>query len=528
MDSLFQSMLYTNTVPSDAESKRIQDILASSRKEAASVAEEIVRMQNLLEPLLRKRDALNEFIDAHMSLVSPARRLPPDIVRAIFIASLPFTRNCVMSGRDSPLLLCQICSAWRKLALSTPQLWSSLHIVVPRQSRIDDLVEMVTVWLSRSGVIPLSLSVCAPDFLNFDPWPVLGSLATFSMRWKHISITLPTCEDFEAFTSLSILDVPMLRTALLGVTSNTYPNSPWSVLKFLSTPSLRDLSIIGEARFLEHNFASTQLVHLKMIGRQSKDSWPTGQLSYAAALEFLRQCPALETCVLELSGLRGDDRDHGPVVLANLWSLKLRNSSFDGQATDFIEQLTLPNLRSLHYSAPLTPEQTISFSRVAHGLTHLSLYVPEVDATTIVDCLRPMQGLRELEITGDPRNVVAHHPDTTFFAVHFSPDSEQPLCPNLRRLYLHNIAATSDEALLALIQSRASSNPRLERFSATLDRWMQFDIIPQLQPIIDATGLKVSLTYSPDPPSPFEGYSPWQGLNSGDGAWHDDCNLWES
>ncbi|KAJ7502657.1 hypothetical protein B0H11DRAFT_1989518 [Mycena galericulata] len=266
MDSPFQSMLYTNTVPSDAEYQRIQDILAVSRKEAASVAEEIARP---LEPLLRKRDELNKFIEAHMSLVAPARRLPPDIVCAIFIASLPSTQNCVMSGQDSPLLLCQICSAWRQLALSTPQLWASLHIVVPLRSRIDDLAEVVTVWLSRSGVVPLSLSVTTKVFnpADYDPAPILSSLAAFSRRWKHISINLRTPTDFDSLTSLSIHDVPMLQTALVGIMfdPDMYshvdpPNLPGSPLKLLSTPSLRDISIVGEARFAGNNFKPPQLV----------------------------------------------------------------------------------------------------------------------------------------------------------------------------------------------------------------------------------------------------------------------------
>ncbi|KAJ7434647.1 hypothetical protein B0H11DRAFT_2370044 [Mycena galericulata] len=523
MDSPFQSMLYTNTVPSNVEYQRIQGLLAGSREKAASVTEEIVRLQNLLEPLLRKRDALNKFIEAHMSLVSPARRLPPDIVRAIFIASLPSTRNCVMSGQDSPLLLCQICSAWRQLALSTPQLWASLHIVIPRRSRIDDLTEVVTVWLSRSGVVPLSLSVTTSkvcDPADCDPTPIFSSLAAFSRRWKHISINLPTSNDFNSLTSLSIHDVPMLRTALVGITSSLQPDFSGSALKLLSTPSLRGISIVGEARFAEHNFKSTQLVHLKLVSKTFEGLWPMGNLSLTNALGVLRQCPALETCSLQLSGSRGDDWNLGPAVLPSLWSLKLRNTTFDCPTTHFIQHLILPTLRSLHYSAPYRSEDTISFSGVAHGLTHLSIDIPEL-----------MHGLEELEIIGDPHTSDSE-PDPTFFSTYFrfGARSEQPLCPNLRRLQLRDIAATSDEDLLALIQSRAgtsSDHPHLEHFRATVDRRRQIDIIPRLQPIIDAAGLKVSLVYPLDPPPPIKA-SPWEGVEYGNnGEWYDDSNPWK-
>ncbi|KAJ7158027.1 hypothetical protein C8R43DRAFT_854891, partial [Mycena crocata] len=127
MDSPYLSILHTNAVPTDNECKEIRNLLQGPSKQAADLTEEISRVQTLLDGLTRRRDELTTFIDAHLALLSPARRLPEDIIRAIFIACLPSTHNAVVSPAASPLLLCQICSAWRDLALSTPQLWASLH-----------------------------------------------------------------------------------------------------------------------------------------------------------------------------------------------------------------------------------------------------------------------------------------------------------------------------------------------------------------------------------------------------------------
>ncbi|KAJ7662952.1 hypothetical protein B0H17DRAFT_909987, partial [Mycena rosella] len=123
----FERILHTNAVPSDADCQRIRDLLAGPRKEAADLSAEISRIQELLDELTEKRDALDDFIAAHSALISPARRLPEDIVRDIFVACLPSNRNALILSDEAPLLLCQICSAWRQLALLTPRLWASVH-----------------------------------------------------------------------------------------------------------------------------------------------------------------------------------------------------------------------------------------------------------------------------------------------------------------------------------------------------------------------------------------------------------------
>ncbi|KAJ6537861.1 hypothetical protein B0H19DRAFT_913905, partial [Mycena capillaripes] len=120
MQSPFQSILRTNVTPSDDDCGKIRSLIAGSRKQVVNLTKEIEEVEKLLEDLKRKRDELREYIDAHLILVSPMRSLPEDVIRAIFIACMPSTRNAVMSPTDAPLLLMRICSAWRYMALSTP------------------------------------------------------------------------------------------------------------------------------------------------------------------------------------------------------------------------------------------------------------------------------------------------------------------------------------------------------------------------------------------------------------------------
>ncbi|KAJ7274872.1 hypothetical protein C8J57DRAFT_1592336 [Mycena rebaudengoi] len=93
----------------DAECQQIRDFLVVPRKEAIDLAEQIAQTEKLLDELTRKHDDLTEFIDAHLALVSPARRLPDDVVREIFVG-LTFSISDLRDQcrRTSPPHLCNI------------------------------------------------------------------------------------------------------------------------------------------------------------------------------------------------------------------------------------------------------------------------------------------------------------------------------------------------------------------------------------------------------------------------------------
>jgi hypothetical protein len=132
MESPFAQHLNTNYAPSDAEVASIQSHL----------------IPHILE--VSHLEKVQEYIDAHKALLSPARHLPPDVLQEIFLACLPTDRNAAMSATEAPLLLTCICSAWRALALSTPALWTSLHL--PLEFVFDGGPPAVSVkdWLERS------------------------------------------------------------------------------------------------------------------------------------------------------------------------------------------------------------------------------------------------------------------------------------------------------------------------------------------------------------------------------------------
>ncbi|KAJ7136443.1 hypothetical protein C8R43DRAFT_893884, partial [Mycena crocata] len=347
MHSPFHAIFHTNTVPSDTECEEIRTFIAEPQRQAAAHHVEITQVQRTLDDLMRKMDVLTSFIDPHLALVSPARRLPDDIVRGILIACLPTTHNAVVSPAAAPLLLCHICSSWRALALSTPQLWATLHIVVPSVDSLKPLVDVATTWLSRSGALPLSISVPGAENANMSAF--LASLCPFASRWKNIRVVPPNAARFEWLADIVAEDVPLLETISFhpGCPTDPYVSPPWESLSLLTAPSIRKLSISGGSTLTGLPIAYASLTELT-IGCPNH-TWGISTSHDAVAL--LRQCSALERCKLFLKGphVVAEDVMVAPVHLPHLSYLALEDGTWTNTVHDLFVSILFPNLRSLSY-----------------------------------------------------------------------------------------------------------------------------------------------------------------------------------
>ncbi|TDL27929.1 hypothetical protein BD410DRAFT_712743, partial [Rickenella mellea] len=136
----FDSVLGTNHVPTHDERRLLATLIESREQELSS-------LNDIISLLLAKRDKLNANIRdklhddvlAHKALLTPARGLLPELVSEVFIHSVncitgpsresdPFNRFAIPSVNEAPLVLGRICRRWRKIALSTPSLWSTISI----------------------------------------------------------------------------------------------------------------------------------------------------------------------------------------------------------------------------------------------------------------------------------------------------------------------------------------------------------------------------------------------------------------
>jgi hypothetical protein len=322
LPSPFQSRLHTNYTPDDAERVRISKICSDKQPDIQKLNEQITI-------LIAQRDELQDFIDAHEMLLSPIRKLSPEILQQIFVACLPCDRNAVMSLREAPYLLGHVCSGWRTIAFSTAELWTSIHIVIPNvtTSKDEELLsiqrlEVLKEWLSRSGSLPLDISMASSmhsrtgieHYTNF-----ANALVPYCSRWRHLDFyVLASDLIHSSFSSVTGTDVSQLSTITLR--SNPYHSIPENEQPFSFLAGARSLSRVVFQYYLGQlpsqatspipPFYKSSLVRLEMVqGATFRDA---GEL-----LELLSSCPQLRTVRMKDIRSPGLPSSSSPIFLSN-------------------------------------------------------------------------------------------------------------------------------------------------------------------------------------------------------------------
>ncbi|KAF8128308.1 hypothetical protein K438DRAFT_916302 [Mycena galopus ATCC 62051] len=540
MDSPFASQLGTNYCPTDTELGQIKCLLVEPCLELKRLDAEIAVVRKALDKLTEDRDTLGAYVDAHRTLMSPVRQLPLDVIEEIFIACLPTHRNCVMSAQEAPVILGRICSSWRTISLSTPRLWSRLHIVEPKLSfdlsyiSASDLVEAKSVqrqevakaWLQRSGTCPLSISLeshfdhdAAPP-LSPSPTPsspnVFLIVVSFASRWQTISLRIHQSA-VQMLLRLTEADVPLLKS----LTINERPDSPhpeWNLSQarvFLAPALSRFYLSASNVPTAELPLRWGNLTALTLLSHfLSQPAWGQGSggtQTCQVILDVLGRCSQLRICTVLVDEPSDGYVQDSVVECRFLHTLRITSSSCPLQTSGrLLSRLSMPDLQDfeLHgYHRPPHIGSTSDADTLASALAASTRLKSVNIDTAIFSTLCFLEFLRSLpptvqcfQFTGPGGWAVLD--DDVFKELEASPDRTTPL-PGLEELTVTDCHEVSDEMLLRFIVSRT---PTLRRINLQFNRQRQVDILPSLQTFIQA-GLQASLAYPPLPQ-----FSPWEGL----------------
>ncbi|KAJ7171967.1 hypothetical protein C8R46DRAFT_946771 [Mycena filopes] len=110
--------------------------------------------------------------------------LPPEILAEIFV-------HCVeewsdRGGQETPHSISRVCRQFRAVALSTSRLWSSICVDLELKDQQGAYVDICRIWLSRAGILPISLTLI--DVWNKRPDPKDSLITGLSERLRALEI----------------------------------------------------------------------------------------------------------------------------------------------------------------------------------------------------------------------------------------------------------------------------------------------------------------------------------------------------
>ncbi|KAL1664186.1 hypothetical protein EV121DRAFT_166992, partial [Schizophyllum commune] len=224
-------LLSSNRAPTADERQSTLALIQSWRAKEAALEAEVRALQAALTQKSAQLEDVRGRIHRHRGALSPLRSLPLEVLQHIFRLTLPTTtHNALLSPDEPPILFTRVCRAWREVALGTPELWASIHIVcTPFDSDMSERarevvglrLQAVETWLARSGTWPLDISIRAgkvvprpvslgrgPSYTSTVP-SILRAILPHSRRWRDLAVVIRLNEAAELHLPL---DLPKLRS----------------------------------------------------------------------------------------------------------------------------------------------------------------------------------------------------------------------------------------------------------------------------------------------------------------------------
>ncbi|KAJ7792494.1 hypothetical protein B0H14DRAFT_166838 [Mycena olivaceomarginata] len=432
----FHRLLTSNDVPLDPQIPFIRDIVSDGQKQVDALEAAIAR-------LTRKRDEIAENIRQHRAILSPVRRMPPELVCEILVLSLSSDDDRDIAT-EPPWHLGHICRFWRHCVLAYPALWSSITIPSSSSSDPHPLISMIEIQLVRCADAPLRVCWSPSDErTTADPGSVDLVLA-HSSCWRTLHLDIGS--ELDVPVSLDWLRPANGRLLALETFEVTGTRSQVEIPDiFSTTPSLRNVFLTN---WTFEVYTSVPAIPWAQITRYSGAFDPDSQT------EILEAAANLVSCAL---GFRWDDVDRGiPTVLPRLRRLHL-------ETPEFIHRLNTPLLEELiiHYRGGATEgvEEILPFvQRSSCMLKTLVLRRCNIDLD-LITVLRGLPSITHLVIENDNLNST---PDQIALLDALA----DGLCPNLASMAFRVESSDVDtRRFFAMARSRFQLEPPSARLA---------------------------------------------------------------
>lgn len=439
------------------------------------VNEELDRARAEVSRVESKHAEIMRIIQQLEALRSPIRRMPTEIMAKVFDHCVGDDAIQKLDPLRAPMLLGQVCSAWKDLVFSLPHLWRNLKVEFPSETQnwenvMQSRIMSMHVWISRTKALPISLILEHPKGAQI-PWAALMSLD------KEI-LTLG-CRIQELYLSFSPLALSSLLTFTQGPlphlrhldlhNSNQLPSNDNPPPFFLhDAPSLRSLSIAwGSLDTTQFIVTWSQLTQLSL----QYDASPYWNPVHNDYLIVLRQCPNLTSCSLGIGATIIDiDPDMViPVKLPKLESMRIRLFCHTPYVQHFFDELYAPKLHtfeiqnvSLALGSFAGQTESLPFiSRSADTLENLCFDRMDISDADMLSCLSQLHHLTRLRFLPCPPRIIHHIVDILILS---GASQGSSICPRLKSLSLKCSSGFSVDKVTELVESRCNGSTKLEEF----------------------------------------------------------------
>ncbi|KAG1755798.1 hypothetical protein EDB19DRAFT_1663026 [Suillus lakei] len=352
---------------------------------------QMTMLYSVLERLRLQKDKHQENIRRAHSLLTLARRLPPELLARIF-------EICAKSGwTRAPVAVSQVCSAWRKAA-AFPRVWSYLFLDL----RSGNSVGKVDFWLSKVQRAPLHITLdipLQPPSLE----EVLGLLIPRSKQWHTLIVKSVDSTIMNYVLHRCSFPLPALRQLNIITEMQISQGYPVNVSSLRDAPRLSRLLIEQPNLPQWSNFVGVTKLHIVL----SSSTLFIPSINATDWIEMLQVLPELRNLTLELSkpGTRQYNADTQRTVdLPHLESLTFHVSP---EVNGILSTMRAPALRHLHLrcsSDPLARPHMPSGAHLCQFLESspcvqlLELYDVDVERTDFVRCFELLPRLEELRL----------------------------------------------------------------------------------------------------------------------------------
>lgn len=366
---------------------KIARIINEQNEELARINQEIDRVQSLVLPLMRQRDKIKASIEAHKGLTAVSRRIPSEIWGEVFVQCLPADASTDIDFREAPLLLTQICRAWRSISISMPKLWNSISLSYNDHLPSAPESALIQTWIMRSGNLPLSIELHRTDHWKSLQWSdgYIELLVAHAPRIQEISGHLTTraankllaCQHIHELKTLRLVDAHLHVGQFLEISK--------------SATGLRNIALEGQIEGMAMQLQSIPCAQLTTFDISCV-------LDISDCFDIFRECYNLTKLSLWTVSGRPSEQVHSKILMPNLDVLTLRTEAGIDHLWD---NLTLPKLRKAYFACAIAPWPKESLfglvERSRCPLTKLIVDYPEVSNKDLMDLAYHITSLLELK-----------------------------------------------------------------------------------------------------------------------------------